>query len=34
MKVNSIYKYVLAVVLFALTVYMNGCRGGEDFGWK
>jgi hypothetical protein len=34
MKVNSIYKCVLVIALFALAVFMNGCRGGEDFGWK
>lgn len=27
MKLNSIYKYVLAVALFALSVFMSGCHG-------
>jgi hypothetical protein len=27
MKVNSIYKYVLAIALFALAAFVNGCHG-------
>jgi len=27
MKLNSIYKYVLAIALFALAAFMNGCHG-------
>ena len=27
MKVNSIYKYVLAIALFAVAALMNGCHG-------
>jgi hypothetical protein len=27
MKVNSIYKYALAIALFALAVFMTGCHG-------
>jgi hypothetical protein len=27
MKVNSIYKYALAIALLALAVFMNGCHG-------
>lgn len=34
MKMSSLYKYVLAIVLFALVVSMTGCSGSETFGWK
>ena len=27
MKTNLINKYVLAIVLFALAIFMNGCHG-------
>jgi len=27
MKINSIYKYVLAIAIFALVALMNGCHG-------
>jgi hypothetical protein len=27
MKLNSICKYALAVVLFALAAFVNGCHG-------
>jgi len=27
MKVNSIYKYVLVITIFALAVFMTGCHG-------
>jgi len=27
MKLNSIYKYVLAIAFFALTALINGCHG-------
>ena len=27
MKLNSIYKFVLAIVLFAVSAFMNGCHG-------
>jgi len=27
MKVHSIYKYVLAIALFALAAFMSGCHG-------
>jgi hypothetical protein len=27
MKLNLIYKYALAIVLFVTAVYMNGCHG-------
>jgi hypothetical protein len=27
MKVNSIYSYVLAIVLFALAAFVSGCHG-------
>jgi hypothetical protein len=27
MKLNSIYKYVLAIAIFALVVFMTGCHG-------
>ncbi len=27
MKLNTVYKYVLVIALFALAVFMNGCHG-------
>ena len=27
MKVSSFYKYVLAIALFAMAAFMNGCHG-------
>ena len=32
MKVNSIYKYVLAIALFAVAVFMNGCHASGSIG--
>ena len=34
MKVNSIYKYVLVIALFALVAFMNGCHDhGFSVNW-
>lgn len=27
MRINSIYKYVLAIAIVALAVFMSGCHG-------
>jgi hypothetical protein len=27
MKLNTIYKYALAIVLFAFAVFVHGCHG-------
>jgi hypothetical protein len=27
MKMNSIYKYVIAITLFALAAFISGCHG-------
>jgi len=32
MKVSSIYKYVLAIAIFALAVFISGCHASGSIG--